>query len=123
MPSEWGPIVGAAGGIAAAAVTGWLLIGRERVTQAVPATATAVEGFNALVGRLETEVARLSLELADVRDELAAARHEVAECERSRDEIEARLAVCERRMAESGVMDRRTRNDGPPNGGPERRTP
>ena len=88
-----GAVVGGLSGVVGAAVTGWLLVRREREVQRPAEHRTAVDGFDALTGRLEAEVAH-------VRAELAAARAEVEECERSRLELTHRIEILAAEVAD-----------------------
>ena len=114
-----GAVVGGLSGVVGAAVTGWLLVRREREVQRPVAERTAVDGFDTLVGRLEHDIARLTAELAAARADLARVVAEVEACEQARRATEARVAALEGQLARAGLLDRRSRDDGPP--GPERR--
>lgn len=95
-----GAVVGGLSGVIGAAVTGWLLVRREREAQRPAEHHSAVDGYDALTGRLEAEVAHVRAELAAVRAELAAARAEVEECERSRLELTHRVEILAAEVAD-----------------------
>jgi hypothetical protein len=110
----WGSAAVAAGAIGGAIVAGRYSVRREREARIPAEHHNAVEGYDKLTGRLDGEIARLGRELSSVRQSLAAALAEVDECERSRHDLEQRVATLELQLVHHGLLERRKRDDGPP---------